>query len=88
MQRTRHEGSSDARTIGLVVWTAALLAAALLSATAATASVVAVKPLKIKPEALKLATATETYSQNLSATGGVAPYTFSLESGSPPKGSC
>jgi Putative Ig domain len=86
MQRIGHEGTSTARTIGLVVWTAALLAALLLSATAATASLVAVKPLKIKPEALKLATATETYAQNLNATGGTAPYTFSLESGSPPEG--
>jgi hypothetical protein len=68
------------------VLVAALLAAALLSATAATASFAAVRPLKIKPETLKLATATEPYSQTLSAAGGTAPYGFSVESGTLPEG--
>jgi large repetitive protein len=64
----------------------ALLAGLLLSATAVTASFAAVRPLKIKPETLKLATATVPSSQTLSATGGTAPYTFTVESGSPPEG--
>ncbi len=64
----------------------ALLAALLLCGASATTSFAAAKPLKIKPEALKRATATEPYSQTLSATGGTAPYTFTLESGSPPEG--
>jgi hypothetical protein len=60
-----------------------LIAALLFSASASGA---AVKSIKIKPEALKLASATEAYSQTLNATGGVAPYSFSIESGSPPEG--
>jgi hypothetical protein len=62
----------------------ALVATLLLTVSAAAAA--GVKPLKIKPETLKLATATVPYSQALKASGGTAPYTFSLQSGAPPEG--
>ncbi|HEX3910749.1 MAG TPA: Ig domain-containing protein [Solirubrobacteraceae bacterium] len=59
-----------------------LLAASLLAAT----PVLAAKTMTIKPATLKTATATEPYEQTLSANGGTAPYTFTLESGSLPEG--
>jgi hypothetical protein len=65
---------------------AALIAGLLLGTSAASAGAAGVKPLKIRPEALKLATVTEPYSRTLGATGGTAPYTFTLESGSLPEG--
>jgi len=58
-----------------------------LCALAASAgAVTAVKPLKLKPAALKSATATVPYAATLSASGGTAPYTFSVQSGSLPEG--
>jgi hypothetical protein len=44
------------------------------------------KPLTIKTAALKTATATVPYDAQLSATGGAAPYSYSIESGSLPAG--
>jgi hypothetical protein len=78
-------GTRSAR-LGRSTLAAALTVALLLCAICATASFAAVKPLKIKPETLKTATATEAYSQTLGASGGTAPYTFTIESGSPPEG--
>jgi hypothetical protein len=49
-------------------------------------AVVAAKPLKIGPPELKLATATVPYAQQLSAKGGTAPYSFSVQEGAPPAG--
>jgi hypothetical protein len=64
----------------------ALLMALLPIAVTATASAAGVKPIKLKPESLKAATATEPYEQRLSASGGTAPYTFTIESGILPEG--
>src|ERR1700731_1493715 len=69
-----------------VTVTVALMAALLLLAPGAGASTSTVKPVKIRPETLRLATATVPYAQSLGATGGTAPYTFTLQSGSLPGG--
>jgi hypothetical protein len=63
-----------------------LLACLLTGASSAAASTAAAKPLKVGPVALRLATATVPYAQQLNAVGGAAPYTFSVESGAPPEG--
>ncbi len=76
--------SRAAKPIGYVF--CALLTCLLIAAPAGAAIAPPAKPIKIKPEALKLATATEPYAQKLSAGGGTAPYTFTLESGSLPEG--
>jgi hypothetical protein len=73
-----------AKPVGCVL--CALLACLSIAAPAGAVSAPPAKPIKIKPEALKLATATEPYAQKLSAGGGTAPYTFTLESGSLPEG--
>ena len=52
----------------------------------ATINYTVIGPLRIKPASLKLATATVAYSQKLTASGGTAPYTFSVTSGSLPSG--
>jgi Putative Ig domain len=69
-----------------VTVTVALMAALLLLAPGAGASVSTVKPVKIRPETLRLATATVPYAQSLGATGGTAPYSFTIQSGSLPEG--
>jgi hypothetical protein len=64
----------------------ALLAGMALVATGAGAVVAKVKPLKVGPPELKLATATVPYNHQLTANGGTAPYTFTLQEGTPPPG--
>jgi hypothetical protein len=78
MRRTRWLAGAVAGTLAVIGLPIAVLAGTALAAP--------VKPIKIKPEALKLATATEPYAQQLGASGGTAPYTLSLESGSLPEG--
>ncbi|MCW3067879.1 MAG: Fibronectin type domain protein [Solirubrobacterales bacterium] len=65
---------------------AALVTGLLLGAPSAGAVVSTVKPLKIRTETVKPATATVPYAQSLTAVGGTAPYTFTVESGSLPEG--
>jgi large repetitive protein len=66
--------------------TLALAAVAICLLVPTTALAAGPKPLKIKPPALKQATATLPYSATLSASGGTAPYSFSLHTGSLPEG--
>ncbi|MDQ1448320.1 MAG: large repetitive protein, partial [Actinomycetota bacterium] len=77
----RPDATNPRRRVAAVA--AMSIAALLLGAPGAGASV---KPLKVRPEALRLATATVPFSQSLTATGGAAPYTFTVQSGSLPEG--
>jgi hypothetical protein len=77
----RPDATNPRRRAGALA--ATLIAALLLGAPSAGA---AVKPLMLRPEALRLATATVPFSQSLTATGGTAPYTFTVQSGSLPEG--
>jgi hypothetical protein len=65
---------------------AVALLAGTLTAPGAGATVAKVKPLRIKPAALKMATATVPYWHTLTASGGTAPYTFTVQEGAPPAG--
>jgi hypothetical protein len=74
------------RSVRLSEAVIAVLAGMALLAPAAGAVVAKVKPLKIGPSELKLATATVPYKHQLTANGGTAPYTFTLQEGTPPPG--
>jgi Putative Ig domain len=74
-----------ARRLATLLAAGALTAGALTGAAAA-APAKAPKPLKLHPPAVKEATATVPFSEQLSASGGTPPYTYSLETGGPPEG--
>ncbi len=83
--RLNHSSPSGrgGRAASLLIAAAAL---AFLLIVCSSAGAAMAKPLTIAPAALKPATATVAYHAQLSATNGVAPYTYSVESGSLPAG--
>jgi hypothetical protein len=74
-----------ARGLAILLAAAALLTGA-LAGQAGAVTAKPPKPLKMHPAAVKEATATVPFSEQLSASGGTAPYKYSLASGQLPEG--
>lgn len=70
------------RAASLVIAAAVLILLVICSSAGAET----LKPVRLGPGALRTATATIPYHAQLSATNGVAPYTYSIESGTLPEG--
>lgn len=80
---TQHSQSSRGGRAASLVIVALLL---ILLIVTSSADAAAPKPLALKPASLTPATATLPYRAQLSVTNGVAPYAYSLQSGSLPAG--
>lgn len=64
----------------------AAAAIAVMLAAAGGARAATPKPIKLKPTSVKLATATVPFSEQLGASGGTPPYTYSVSLGELPEG--